>query len=717
MQRRDPNTIDLTQQKLRLASDLLFWPARECGQPVYRIEIPSQHRFFRVGYEEYIFISLLDGATTIPQACGLAAAKLGPQAPTASQATSIARWLLKNELATLAAEPQPNRDRPRKANPRVTPGWLQRLNPFWIKVPLPHSAHWTSLCAAPLQIFFGKRLAVLGLLFICIAAVVLASRWTEFSSQTNNVFHPSNWLWLLLTWLGLKFTHELGHAAACQRVGGSVRQAGLVFILFAPIAYVDVSSCWRLNSRWARILVSAAGMYVELIVAAVAIMVWALTDAPQIKLWMQNLVFAAGFSTLLFNANVLMRFDGYFMLADWIEVPNLYTEASSSVRNLAGQLILGQKRAGNGLTGWRKHFVAVYGLAACVWRVAICVSLAIAASTMFAGAGIVIAAVGIGCWIGQPALQLTRLAMDLKNQDPNRFVRAGLISVCLICICITTICFIPIPSSTTSPAIVQYKPDTMVRSRASGFIHDVLVHDGSIVQADQPLVLLENRELTNQLELLQRTRQQNEIRLRIAIDKHDAHAKQILTENQKAVHEQLAQLQLQVDNLQVRAPRDGTVVARNLNCKLGQYVKEGELLLVVASPASKELIAAIDQQQIEAARSQVGNTIHIRTVSNRLVTGTLQRIEPRASHQLIDPALAATAGGTLAVQSSEDGNEPQLLEPHFLAHIGLTNDQAGSFLAGIRAEVSFGSRSATLLERVQSEIRELLNTAQAYQTN
>ncbi len=103
----DPNTIDLTYQKLRLAEDVIVWPVQERGKLVYRLEIPSLHRFYRVGYEEYVLMSLLDGKTTLPQACGLAARVLGSGAPTSAQAETIQRWLLDNELAYLESDGPP----------------------------------------------------------------------------------------------------------------------------------------------------------------------------------------------------------------------------------------------------------------------------------------------------------------------------------------------------------------------------------------------------------------------------------------------------------------------------------------------------------------------------------------------------------------------------------------------------------------------------------
>ncbi len=140
MQRRDPNTVDLSNETLCIADDVLVWPVRERGELVYRIEIPKLHRFFRVGPNEYALISLLDGQTTLPQACGIAASKLGGEAPTSTQAKSIARWLLTNEIAHLRSEPTPTRQQTTSRgfgkNDRPVMRLLGKLNPFWMKVPL-----------------------------------------------------------------------------------------------------------------------------------------------------------------------------------------------------------------------------------------------------------------------------------------------------------------------------------------------------------------------------------------------------------------------------------------------------------------------------------------------------------------------------------------------------------------------------------------------------
>ena len=546
--------------------------------------------------------------------------------------------------------------------------------------------------------------------------LVLAARWNEFLVSSASIFHPTNWAWLLGSWVALKIVHELAHAVACDRAGGEVSESGIVLILFAPLAYVDVTSCWRMNSRWSRIAVAAAGMYVELVIAAAAVLLWAIVDDPQARFLLHNLVVAAGLSTLLFNANVLMRFDGYFILADLIEVPNLYSEASASVRRLAKRWVTGEETGSSGsLVGWRRHFVFAYGIAALVWRVTICVSLGIAASTMFAGAGIAIAALGICIWLGRPLLQLRTYAADLRGRDPVRFVRGAVVSVAGFCGCCWLVFWLPMPTSVTVPAVARYLPDTIVRSPASGFVTEIFVTDGSQVRKGDLMLEIENRELTNRAQQLEITWQQNEIRLRQATDQHDAGARQIVQENQKAIAEQLKQLRDQVSGLQVVAPRSGSVVARGLASRLGTYVEEGDSLLVVASETDKELVAVIAQDLVKEVRPAVGTRLRIHTANFVRVDGRLDRIEPRASDRLPDPALAATEGGSLGVRAEGNQDETQayrLLDPHFRGRIGLAPNVAAEIPAGMRMQASFGYRTEPIATRMRRTIRQLWYAAQ-----
>ncbi|MGB7327432.1 MAG: peptidase M50 [Rubripirellula sp.] len=723
MSKQKTHTLDLAQQTIRVADDVRFWPVRERGECVYRVEIPSLRRFFRIGYEEYVFVSLLDGKTSIAQACGLAASKLGKRALSIQQSTAIVRWLLENELATLAASPSPIRQPGAKpvnasentaAKSGLSP-WLKRLNPFWIKVPLP-GLHDRLQAVIPLANPLASRGVVgaaVGIIFS--AALTLAFCWDEFWASSSEVFYPSSWCWWLGVWIALKLVHELAHAIACHRQGGEVGEAGLVFILFAPIAYVDVTSCWRMPSRRARISVSAAGMFAEWVIASLAMVAWSLApDSVQWRFLMSNIIITAGLSTIIFNANVLMRFDGYFILADLIEVPNLAAEGNSSLARVIRRWLVGEDVAGGTLMGWRKHFVLGYGAAAMVWRVMVCVSLAIAASTMFAGAGVVIAMLGILMWVLQPAKQLAAYSSRLKTTQPGLWVRGCVLGWTAVTAIAATILVVPIPTANYAPAIVQYQPETIMRAGCEGFVIRIHVADGDVVTRGDLLVELENRPMANRLQELELTHQQTAIRIRQAVDEKNEGERMILREKQASLASQIVMVRNQIDGLRLVADRDGRVIGRHLDELIGTYFGQGDAIMVVATDRDKEVMAMVSQDCVKTIDAVGASPVILRTADGRPLDVRLDRIEPRATDRLFDPSLAATNGGPMAVgQSHEtDSNDSvRLLEPHFRARFHLPDQSSVEVPAGMHGEVMLGYRNDAIANRIRVSVAKLWNQA------
>ena len=723
MAKRDLNTIDLVQQKLRLAEDVMVWPVRECGELVYRFEIPSLHQFFRVGYSEYVLISMLDGKTTLPEACGLAASKLGPDAPTAAQAATIARWLIDNQLASIGSDPAPvripnrqnaGRDAPHHGGMEKT--LLKRMNPFWIKVPFPKSGAWVSRIASQLKPLGSSYGVICSLLICCLAAWQFALYSDQFLSTSVEVFHRSNWVYLLITWVFLKFVHELAHAVVCAQTGSEVSEAGMVFVLLAPLAYVDVTSCWRLTDRWKRIAVASAGMYIELVIASIAFLLWLNVENVQAKFLLDNVVWMAGFSTLLFNLNVLMRFDGYYMLADLVEIPNLYGESTQAVQNLFRKLIVGQGSEPSRFHGWRRKFVLFYGITAFAWRIFVCISLTIAASVMFSGAGVLVSLVGIYFWFASPLNRLSKFLIALWRSEPERVVRSAVLAIAGLAIVYMGLFVIPFPTAIRVPGVVEYTPSTIVRSGVTGFIQEIYVTEGEEVELGQLLVEIENDELVNRLEQLQIKKQQCEIEISLAVDQHDAALAYVNRQTLSSLNEQIANLERQVQSMKVTAPRAGRVVVRDLVGLLGTFVEEGTHLMNVADENSKEIIAMVGQQEIDEVRALVSCEVNVLTADWMSSSGVLDAVEPQATDRLVWQALAATEGGPLPVREHRDDRDSpslRLLEPLFQARIQPTVQTPNQLPAGIRVTAAVGYRTDTVASRANAWIAKWWQDANA----
>jgi putative peptide zinc metalloprotease protein len=591
------------------------------------------------------------------------------------------------------------------------------LNPFWLKLPLGCPDHLVTWLGRWLGWLFSPAATILGVLFILSAVGAIAIHWDRVKVASDVVFSPSNWFWMGLTWFGLKLVHEFAHATACKRNGIEVGQVGLVFVLFAPMAYVDVTASWRLPSKWQRIQIAAAGMYVELLIAAVATFAWLQLDSEPVCYLLYNLMIMASLSTLVFNANPLMRFDGYFILSDLLAIPNLYQEGSKLVGRQTRRFFYGDVSGEPQKLGGPTWLLAVYGWLTTVWRAVVCVSLVVVASTLFHGAGVAIAAVGVVSWYGRPLFEIVGEMRNQYAQCRAAFRRAVCLGSAVAIAVVSLLCWMPAPVRVSVPGIVEFADVVQLRSTTSGFIEEVLVSDGQRVNAGDVLMVLRNDDVSNIYHGLQLEIEQSRLRHRIGLDRHDIAAAQVENRNRLSLEEKLVEARRRFEGLTVRAPISGTAIRRSLDQTLGTYVAEGETLLSVGNQDSKELVVSVAQSDFDTVVPFVGKRVHVRVGSNDRFAATLTRLEPRASSELPHAALAATEGGSLAVRNSTDSgeNHPVLTESRFRGVVSIPTDSTDLLFGGQRGTAIVGWRQNGLAEwcyvNVQTWLDKKLRTA------
>ncbi|MGI9473205.1 MAG: efflux RND transporter periplasmic adaptor subunit, partial [Rubripirellula sp.] len=307
-----------------------------------------------------------------------------------------------------------------------------------------------------------------------------------------------------------------------------------------------------------------------------------------------------------------------------------------------------------------------------------------------------------------------RFALELRRVDPMRLSRGLAMTLALMAVGYVGMFHCSFPTAIRVPAVVHYHPASIVRSRASGFVHTVHVKDGARVRKDDVLAELVNPELSSQIKQLELLNKQNAQEITVAIGEHDPSREYVLRKSQFAVKERLNNLRSQASGLQITSPRDGIVVGRNLDALVGTYLHEGETILMIGGRESREVIALVGQSVIDEVRSYVNESVTIRTAAFHSTCGRLVRVEPRAGDELLHPSLAATEGGVLAVREDTEDDEPmkiRLLEPHFQARIGIDSHAEISLPAGMRAEVSIGRRTDTLAIRTREAMATLWHAA------
>lgn len=712
----DPTTRERLQARLKMRDEVFVWPESYGDKTWYHLELTERGRFFRVGLPEYTFLSLLDGETTLAGAISLTARVLGPDAFNEEQALSLVKWLTESELIESLD------DAPRTADvaPQAKLGKLaEKLNPFWLKVPIANPDRIIERLLPWLGWMHSVPAMLVAVVLWVIALGCVAGRWSEFVASSQSVLAPSNWLYLTGAWVLLKVAHETSHAVACRRSGGSVRETGLIFILLAPIAYVDVTSSLRFRSKWQRMQTAAAGMLMELTLASLAVFVWCQTESVELKHLLFNVIFMASLTTLLFNANPLMKFDGYYILSDLLEIPNLATTGQQASQILLRRWCLGLPTPPLRETGPRARLITLYGLASMLWRIAVCVSLCIAATAMWHGLGVVLAAGCLLVWLGRPAIKSLQAARQLQLANPSQFRKTTLRVGILTSVAVAMLVFAPWPFPRSAPGFVEYRDLAVIRAESPGFVHSIAVDDGEIVEAGQLLIELENRELATDVGDLEAALEQSEIRRDRAIGDQNTAAAQIEEENLAAIKKRLVEKQRQFNSLSIRAPIAGRVMSRTLKWKLGTYATEGTELVTIGDESQKEFRASLSQTDADALRAAPRATLHLPSIGR--LEAEARRINPKASFTPPHAALTSVTGGPLAVREvpverQRQNEKFEFAEPRQTADFPLDASESARFPVGKTGRVTlsaqaYGSLGAGLYWTVRNHVDQQLQAA------
>lgn len=692
----DNLTDELQQSKIRLVHELLISPERYKDEYYVHIEVPSTSRFYRISYPEYVFFSQLDGETSYAKAFAVTAQHLGPDAISDPQASQFVIWLLENGLATL--EGGQNYFNRSKAH---EPHWFQKINPFWIKLPLGNPTSLLEWLNPKLNWAFNPMVMGLSFVFIIISIITGFLNWDEIYQSSRSIFSPENFFSAVVAWVILKVLHELAHAIVCFRNGGFVRETGLIFVLFAPMAYVDVTSSWRFKSRWKRMAVAAAGMYVELLIASCCLVSWFVFSSPIIKQQLVNIILMAGITTVLFNANPLMRFDGYYLLSDFFKVPNLYANGATEFGNHMRWLFLGLAPARNSVE-LRNHatFITVYGYLAAFWKVVVCVGLAIAAATLLHGLGMVLAVFGVTGWFLKPAKSIADTLLYSHKSRPFALCRAFAVSVAFSGLGAAGWFFVPNPFVAQCPCIVDYQDGSKLRAEISGFITKILVEDGQPVEKGDPILTLANFELESRLAELRADVEIHATEERIAIEKGDATAAQIALADFNADKKLFEALSQEVRNMTICATHKGKISIPRSNERVGTFVEKGQYLATVVKDSSKIVRLMVSPEHIDVTPELMNRPIALSFGSRPRLHAEIVRINPRASRTVDQEKLAAINGGPLVVRESTDSNSQneslKLATPHFQAIARLQQTESRSLFAGERGYAVLQSNSKTL---------------------
>lgn len=532
---------------------------------------------------------------------------------------------------------------------------------------------------------------------LVVGFVTLLSNWTAFQSDLVRLVTPTRCLHFVIAWLVLKLLHEFSHAIVCKRYGGRVREGGAALILLMPIAYVDVSSGWKFDSKWKRLHVTIAGVLSEFSAAALALLVWQAVDSVSLRSFLVDFVMLASIGSLLFNLNPLLKFDGYFALSDLSGVDNLYALGQSYSQYWGKRYLLGMNATAPTLPLGQAWWIRPYALAASAFRFSTMIGLVVAASYLFHGIGIVVSALGILLFAIQPLIRLLAYLKQAWLTDGLSLPKLAIRFAIVLSIASSALLIAPERLTTSTPGVVQYDPPTVLRAPTEGFISEIPVQNGQHVSAGDIVLVMQNDDLVSESCQLQVELACADQAIRLAKWQHDASALGDAQSQRESVSQQLAEVRQQVEALTIRAPISGKVVGRRLCDALGTYQTTGDELCAIGNDQQKRILLSLTPAQASRYQGWQDRPVKIAVCGLATWRAHVTHIETRASTHVADSSLTAPHGGSLPV-IMQDAAAPQLASPRVTAYINLPPQRSETLHCGQRCYVTIPGTARSLAQ-------------------
>ncbi|QYF92715.1 HlyD family efflux transporter periplasmic adaptor subunit [Massilia sp. PAMC28688] len=620
--------------------------ASSSGAPAWRLYDPVRNRFFQIGEAEFQMLAHWQLAT--PAALLDAVARAMPLAPDESNLEALLLFLHGHQLLA-------RRDRSATAalgalapKPQRWYAWLLH-NYLFVRIPLANPDRLYAWLAPRLTWLFRPGFWLLVALLGVTGAAQVMAQSARFGATFSYAFSLEGALWIALSLALLKSCHEIGHGVAAKRHGLRVTRTGVALLVLWPVLYTDVNDIWKLSDWRARFQVSVAGIATELVFAVAATWGWLLLPEGPLQSAMFIIAGTAWVLSLAINLNPFMRFDGYYLLSDLLDYPNLQEASFAAARSLVRRC-LGLREPAPG------RALAAYGLATWVYRVVLFLGIAYFVLLSFPPLlGVPLAVIEIGWFIARPVL--AELALLWPRRGEVTRARRGAIGAAAALVALLAV--LPWSSRVSAPAYLAWAARESVFVAASARVKAVHARNGDVLKAGQVVLELESPELDSRLALAQARVREAQARLDKAasgaasFDQSDV-LQQTLAERMVERDSVLADM----ERLTVRASRSCVVRDLASHVVAGRRIRAGgkvATLLPAGAAAPQQITAYVREDDVQ--RLAPGAAVRFYPDGDPLtvVRGRVRTVGVGASAGVGERALTSLSGGPLPALQTAHG--------------------------------------------------------------
>jgi putative peptide zinc metalloprotease protein len=681
------------------------------GDRWYVVRDPAGNQFHRLSDAAYRFIGLLDGSRTIAEAWDICGGQLADDAPTQPEIIQILSHLYAANL--IEADITPDATVLLRRHKQLTKRKMQNrlMNVLFPRIPLwdpdQFLTRWMPV-VRPMLSFVG---AIIWLVVVTAALITIVPHWVDLQAAAKNAIDPKNWLWLWAVFVLIKLIHELGHAFSCRRFGGECHELGIMFLVFIPTPYVDASAAWAFPNRWHRMFVGAGGMIVELFVASLLAMIWVnIGDKTSLgAVLCYNAMLIASVSTIVFNANPLLRYDGYYILSDFLEIPNLRQKSSEYALGLIKRHVFGVKATQPLPPVGQRMWLFVYSVASGIYRVFVGFVIILIVAYKIPILGQLMAIGGVITWAVVPIGKLSKyllLEPELHRKRGRAIAFCGAVAVA----CILILGVFNFWVYVDTQGIVEPDQHEVLHVKTPGFVDQIAAHDGQHLKKGDVILIAKDDKLDAEIAARRAEVEGYNIQLREAAALDQGQYKALLP-GRDAAERQLKAAETHKAELTIRAPIDGTLIAPHLIDMQGAYLGRGTEIGTVAAMDSLVVRAALDQEDVELvseqsndllnAKAEKDGPIQVLFVSDLMARRSVPAVaDPvtfvnAAQDKVPHPSLLQTGGGDIAADPTDPRGETPLVR-QFEVRVRIDNP-GGQYSAGQRAYVRFRVKKEHLI--------------------
>ncbi len=717
---------------IRKRPDLSARRQRYQGRIYWVVKEPVGLNYFRFEEEEFAILNMLDGESSLDEIVERFEAEFPPQTIRVEELQQFIGMLHKSGLVITAAPGQGVQLRKRRSEKRRKELIGTFTNVLAIRFKGFDPERLLNRMYPYVRWFFSKPMTIINLTVALLALLLVTVQFDVFRARLpdfESFFAAKNWLWLGIVLAVTKVIHEFGHGMSCKHFGGECHEMGVMFLVLTPCLYCNVSDSWMLPNRWHRAAIGAAGMYVEIVIASIATFLWWFSEPGPLNFLCLNIMFVSSVSTILFNANPLLRYDGYYILSDIVEIPNLRQKASTILTRKMGHWCLGLEEPEDPFLPKRNQWLfAVYTIASIFYRWFIVISILLFLNKVFEPYGLkplgqMIALVSMYGLFVHPFWKLYkyfsvpgRLA---KVKKKNLYITLVVVSAL-----VAGVYLVPFPAHVYCELELQPRDSQPVYVAVEGTLQSIKVEPGQRVAKGEVLATLSNLSVDREIARLEGTlaSYQAELRGLEQIQYEDASARgKIATtlELLDTIEQQLGKLYEDRARLTLTAPQDGVVIPPPLvsgdngdalpqwsgsplqKRNLGAFLTPGErgLFCRIGEPGKLQAELVIDQSDLE----DVEEGQQVEMVFDQEFDRNIQHvsyIESIASEEMksTPQRLSSQSGGSLASEVDDTGR-PVPLSTSYEAMVPI-DDPAGTLRVGLTGTAKIQVAPKTIWTRI-----------------